>query len=350
MVNTEKDYYKILGISESEKKLNQDEFNKLIKKNYKKLALKYHPDKLTKASEKERKEGEEKFKEITEAYDVLSNPEKRNQYDNKGMDFDLSDMFSGFGFNPFGGRSRQRVNRGTDAETYVFITLKEAYNGVKKQIKVERKKPCKTCKGTGSSDGSNTTCPHCNGTGMLSERMQMGPGAFSIRQGPCHHCNATGKIIKNPCKKCNGTGLESEKVNEIYDIPKGVVNGLTINVPGAGNAPVNGDGINGDLLIKVIIKDDNYFKVVDGINLIHYEEVPFNECLLGFEKEIDTIDGGKVKIKADELTPHGKSFLFKGKGMPHYNNNNIVGDYAVIINYKLPNKLTNEQREKLKNF
>jgi molecular chaperone DnaJ len=128
------------------------------------------------------------------------------------------------------------------------------------------------------------------------------------------------------------------------------VNGLIISVPGAGNAPQGGNGVNGDLLIEVVIKEDNYFTRPDEINLIHYAEVPFNECLLGFEKEFEAIDGTKVKVKAPELTPHGKSFIFKGKGMPHYNNPNIVGDYAVVVNYKLPTSLTKEQKKKLKDF
>lgn len=349
MVNTEKDYYKILGITEEEKNLPENEFNKICKNKFKKLALKYHPDKWSKATEKERKEAEEKFKEISEANDILSNPEKRRQYDNNGLDFDISDMFSRFGFGHFGNK-RQRINKGTNVESVVFLTLKEAYNGVKKKITVERKKQCKKCNGTGSSDGSNTTCPHCHGSGMLSEQMQMGPNAFSIRQRPCPHCNATGKIIKNPCKHCNGSGLETQKTIEEYDIPRGVVSGLTINVQGAGNAPLNGDGINGDLLIKIIVQDDLYFKRVDGINLIHYAEIPFNECLLGVEKEFEAIDGSKIKVKIPELTKHGESFVYKGKGMPHFNDNNVIGDYAIIINYKLPKSLTNEQKEKLKNF
>lgn len=350
MANTDKDFYKILGITEEEKNLSQEEFNKILKKKHRKLALKYHPDKWTNASEEERKNAEENFKEISEAYNTLSNSDKRRKYDNNGFDMnDLSDMFSGFGFNPFGGMGR-RVNRGSNVETYVFITLKEAYTGARKSVTVERQTSCSHCNGTGSSDGSSTTCHHCNGTGMISERMQMGPGTFSIRQGPCPHCNATGRIIKTPCKKCNGTGLQTEKTVEHYNIPKGVINGLTINVSGAGNAPLNGDGINGDLYIKVIIKEDSYYKVTEGINLVHYEEVPFNECLLGFEKEFEAIDGTKVKLKIPELTPHGKSFTFKGKGMPHYNNNNMIGDYIIVINHKLPNSLTNEQREKLKNF
>ena len=350
MENREKDYYKILGITEEEKNLNQDEFNKVCKRNFKKLAIKYHPDKLSKASEEERKKGEEKFKEISEAYDVLSTPEKRRRYDNNGLDIDLEDIFSNFGFNPFNAQNRQRVNKGSDINASIFVTLKESFSGVKKQFVVERETECKTCHGTGSSDGTITTCSHCHGTGMFSERMQMGPNSFSVRQGPCPYCNATGKIVKNPCKDCNGTGVKHIKTTEEYFIPKGVINGLTLNIKGKGNAPINGEGINGDLVLKVFVKEDSYFKKVEGLNLIHYAEIPFNECLLGFEKEFEAIDGSKVIVKAPELTPDGKAFIFNGKGLPHLNDNNIVGDYAIIVKYVLPDSLTDEQKEKLKNF
>lgn len=339
-MNTDKDFYKILGVS---KDCSEND----IKNAFKKLAKRYHPDKYATASEQERKDAEEKFKEISEAYDVLSNPDKRRQYDNGGMDFDISDIFSNF--SPFGRTRRQQVNKGTNVKAYVFLTLKEAYNGATKSINITRNKSCSSCNGTGSADGLDTTCPHCKGTGIITETKQMAPGSFSMRQGPCHYCHGTGKIIKNPCKKCNGSGLQSDTTTEKYDIPKGAVNGLIINVPGAGNAP-NGNGINGDLHIEIVIKEDSYFKKIDEINLVHYAEIPFNECLLGFEKEFECIDGTKVKVKAPELTQHGKSFIFKGKGMPHYNNPNVIGDYAVVINYKLPTSLTNEQKKKLKEF
>lgn len=343
MINTEKDYYEILGVS---KDASEDE----IKKAYRKLAVKYHPDKLANASEKERQEGEDKFKEISEAYDILSDPQKRQQYDHGGIN--LNDIFNHFGggFNPFNGSMRQRVNKGSNVKAYVFITIKEAYTGCNKEVKVNREKPCSKCNGTGSADGKNSTCPHCNGSGMISETIQMGPGSFTFSQRPCPHCHATGKIITKPCNHCKGTGTETESTTEYYQIPRGVVNGLIINVPGAGNTPHGGNGINGDLLIEVVVKKDSYFERPDEINVIHYAEIPFNECLLGFEKEFEALDGTKVKVKAPELTPHDKSFVFKGKGMPHYNNPNMVGDYIIIIKHKLPTSLTNEQKKKLKDF
>ena len=291
----QKDYYEILGVS---KDASDDD----IKKAYRKLAMKYHPDRWVNGTEEEKKDAEQKFKEISEANEVLSDPQKRQMYDNGGFEFnsegfDPFDMFRnmaegfdggfGSGFGDFFGGRRQRVNRGSNVQAHVSMTLEEAYFG--------------------------------------------------------------GKKITTPCSHCNGSGLESVTTTETFDFPRGLSDGMVINIPGMGNEP-NGGGQNGDLHIIVHIYENSYYTRPDEINLIHYDEVPFNECLLGFKKEYMAIDGTKVVVDAPELTPHGKAFIFKGKGMPHPNNPNIVGDYAVIINYKLPNKLTNEQKKKLKDF
>lgn len=347
-----KDYYEILGITEDEKKLSGNAFNEICKKKYRTAAMKYHPDRWVNGTEEEQKEAEQKFKDISEANEILSNPEKREQYDNGGIpDFDLNDIFSHFrgGFDMWGNSHRKTVNKGSNIKTKVTITLEEAFNGGEKEIIINRANKCHTCEGTGSKDGKDTTCPHCKGTGMITETHQVNRMSFSMSQRPCPFCNATGRIITNPCSTCNGKGLEYKTVHEKIMLPKGLVDGIIIQIPNAGNAPT-GDGINGDLLIEVSVKEHEYFTRVDDLNLVHYDEVPFNECLLGFEKTYKTIDGNEVKVKADELTPHGKAFIFKGKGMPHHKNNNIHGDYAVVINYKLPNKLTKEQKKKLKDF
>ena len=340
-----KNYYEILGVSEN---ATQDEISKVFKK----LAKQYHPDRWVNASENEQKEAEEKFKEISEAYDILSNPDKRREYDNGGMP-DLEEIFSQFG-NPFGsmfGRhSHQRVNKGTNIQVNVDITLEEAYHGVDKKVNISRKEKCTSCNGTGSKDGKDSKCLHCNGTGMVTETYQMGPGSFSMSQKPCSHCKGTGKIIKNPCTACKGSGIVNKNTMDTISIPRGLSDGMAFAIQGAGNAPINGNGINGDLIVRVHIKEDKYFSRPDDLNLIHYDEVPFNECILGFSKEYKTIDGSTVTVNAPELTPHGKAFIFKGKGMQHPQNPNVMGDYAVVINYKLPNKLTKEQKEKLKDF
>ena len=355
-----KDYYEILGITEEEKKLSQSEFEKVLKKKYRSSALKYHPDRWANGTDEEKKDAEQKFKEIAEANEVLSDPQKRQMYDNGGFEFntdgfDPFEMFRnmagsfGGGFSDFFGGGRQRVNRGSSVQAHVSMTLEEAYFGGDKKVTVTRQKSCIHCNGTGSADGKTSTCPQCQGRGRIAKHIQLSPNSYQTIETVCQHCGGTGKKITTPCSHCNGSGLESVTTTETFDFPRGLSDGMVINVPGMGNEP-NGGGQNGDLHIIVHIYPHSYYTRPDEINLIHYDDVPFNDCLLGFKKEYMAIDGTKVVVDAPELTPHGKAFIFKGKGMPHPNNPNIVGDYAVVINHKLPNKLTDEQKKKLKDF
>lgn len=349
----QKDYYEILGVP-------KDSSDEDIKKAYRKLALKFHPDMWVNGTEEEKKEAEAKFKEIAEANEVLSDPQKRQMYDNGGFEFNADgfdpfemfrNMTGGFGegFSDFFGRGRQRVNRGSNVQAHVSMTLEEAYFGGDKKINVTRQKSCLHCNGTGSADGKPTDCPHCKGSGRVTKHIQLGPNAYQTIHSVCQHCGGSGKKITNPCPHCKGSGLESVTTTETIELPRGLADGMVLNMPGMGNEP-SGGGQNGDLHVVVHIYPHSYYTRPDEINLIHYDDVPFNECLLGFRKEYMAIDGSKVVVSAPELTPHGKAFIFKGKGMPHPNNPNIVGDYAVIINHKLPNKLTDEQKKKLKDF
>lgn len=357
-----KDYYKILEISDDEKKLNVEEFNSICKKKFHSLALKLHPDRLSNCTEEEKKIAEEKFKDVAEAYEVLSDPKKRAQYDNGGIDFnfeglDPMDIFmrmggmGGFG-NPFGsffGGNEQRVRKGSDVQVVVEMTLEEAYNGGERTIQIPKSIKCSHCHGTGSEDGKLHKCPDCNGSGFVQEKQQFA-GGFSLRKRPCMKCMGSGKLISNICHKCNGSGYEKKYVTETIDLPKGLVDGLVVMVPELGNECDDPNGINGNLRVVIKIKEHPYFKMADDVNIIHYEEVPFVDALLGFEKDIKCIDGSTVRLKVPELTKHGEAFFFRGKGMPSYNNNNVFGDYAVVVNYKMPNKLTNSQRNMLKNF
>lgn len=357
-----KDYYKILGITEEEKNLPDNEFAAVCKKKYHTAALKYHPDRWANSSEDEKKEAEEKFKEIAEANEVLSDPQKRAQYDNGGSDFDFGSMdpmdifrraaqgFGGFGgFDFFGGRNR--VSKGKDSVTNITITLEEAYNGCSKTVSVKRDRKCSHCNGNGSSDGKKHLCKRCNGSGYVTERRQFGPGQFMQSSSPCPDCHGTGKDSKvEPCKYCNGSGVEYEIAKETIDIPKGVDNNMAFRVEGLGSSPEDPNGINGDLIVNISVTEDSYFKRPDTLNLVHYENVPFNECMLGFKKDFKCIDGTEVTVHCKELTKPGETFFFKGKGMPNPNNPRQFGDYAVVINYKLPNKLTEEQKEKLRKF
>jgi molecular chaperone DnaJ len=186
---------------------------------------------------------------------------------------------------------------------------------------------------------------------MESEMKQFGRGQFSVTSHPCTKCHGTGKDNSfSVCKHCNGSGVAYEYVTEEIEIPKGVDDGMAFRVDGRGNAP-EGNGVNGNLIVHVKIIKDNYFERPDNLNLIHYESVPFTEALLGFKKEFKCVDGSKVTVNAHELTKPGEAFIFKGKGMPDImSGGKVVGDYAVVINYELPNKLTNKQKELLENF
>ena len=352
-MSNKKDYYEILGVT---KDASADE----IKKKYRTAAMKWHPDRWANGTDEEKKAAEEKFKDIAEAYEVLSDPQKRQMYDNGGMDFDADGGFDpmdifrrmaeegGFGsmFGGFGHRSR--VNRGADIVAEVEITLKEAYDGVSKSVEVKRPKQCSHCHGVGSEDGKDTTCPDCHGSGFIRNTRRQG-NMFFTTNTTCPKCHGTGKVITNPCHKCGGSGIEYAIEHVNVDIPSGVSDGMTLIMEGGGAAP-EGGGINGNLNIVVSVKDDNYFSRPDQFNIVHYEDVPFTECLLGFKKEFNAIDGTKVTVNAPELTRDGQPFYFRGKGMPDINGRRPNGDYAVVIRYKMPNKLTKEQREKLKNF
>lgn len=352
----QKDYYAILGV---DKNASEDD----IKKAYRKLAMKYHPDRWVNDSDEAKKAAEQKFKEVAEANEVLSDPQKRQMYDNGGFEFDAegfdpTEIFrnmagmGGFGDmfgDMFGNSRRQRVNKGSNIQTTLTLSLEEAFNGGEKQITVVRNKSCIHCNGTGSADGKSCVCPHCKGKGVITNMEAYAPNSFQMTKTTCPHCHGTGKNITTPCSNCHGSGLEETITVETIKIPRGLSSGMVINIQGMGNEPV-GEGINGDLQVIINILPNDYFVRPDEINLIHYDEVPFNECLLGFKKEYKTIDGGTIFVDVPELTPHGKAFIFKGRGMPHPNNPNVVGDYAVVINHKLPSKLTNEQKDKLKNF
>lgn len=339
-----KDYYKILGIN---KNASENE----IKSAFKKLAVTWHPDKFATESEEKKKEAEEKFKDINEAYSVLSDKEKRAQYDNP-----QPEGFDGWcGFNPFDpfGRSsqQQRVNIGTDIRLTLNVSIEEAYKGTLKKLKFKKKEHCSECNGTGSKDGIESACPHCNGTGMFREESRNG-NSFFIKQSPCPFCGGSGKTIKNPCEKCNGTGLEQKEVIEEFEVPSGVFTGAGMTINGKGNMP-KGEGIPGTIQLVFNVLNDDYYQIDPNniININHIEEVPFNEALLGCEREVTLIDGTKKKIKIEEGCQDGKKYLFRGKGMPNimqpYNGN---GDFIVMIKFKYPTKLSKDQKELLKNW
>ncbi len=355
-----RDFYEVLGVSKS---ASESE----IKKAYRQLALKYHPDKNP-----DDKEAEEKFKEAAEAYEVLSNPEKKGRYDQFGHagmggagnggyggGMNMDDIFSQFGDifggggNPFesffggggGGRGRSRtVNRGSNLRIKVKLTLEEVLNGVEKKIKVNKAISCNTCGGSGAQAGSGSfnTCGTCKGAGQVKRVTSSFLGQMQTIT-TCPTCNGEGQTIVNKCKACSGNGTQqSEEVISIQ-IPAGVAEGMQLNVQGKGNAAERG-GIPGDLL--VIIEEVEHPNLVrDGDHLIHDLYISFIDATLGTSVEIPTLDG-KAKIKIDAGTQGGKVLRLKGKGLPSVNSH-YKGDLLVNINVWTPQQLSSEEKKAL---
>ena len=334
-----KDYYKILGVDKSS---TQDE----IKKSYRKKAMQYHPDKNPGD-----KQSEEKFKECAEAFEVLSDPQKKQQYDqfgsvgggnfnsNRGHGFSMDDIFSQFGdifgFGGFG-NSQKTKKRGSDLRIKVEITLDEVISGADKKIKYSRQTKCDTCDGSG---GENTTnCALCNGSGYRSIVQQTPFGV--IRQSiQCQGCRGEGKTIKDPCKKCNGSGSSTSQ--EIIDIkiPKGSVNGTYMSVPGYGNWHKGGEF--GDLQIIIEeIPDDNFVR--DENNLIYEQEISIIDAILGKEFKIKS-PTGNISFTVQPGTQHGKVIRIPGKGVPIYNLD--TGDLYIKISIRIPKTINKEQRD-----
>lgn len=344
-----RDYYEILGVEKG-----ADE--KAIKKAYKRLAMKYHPDRT-----KGDKNAEEKFKEINEAYEVLVDKEKRANYDQyghaafenggfggaggfggfaNGGDFGdifgdiFSDMFGG------GGRGRQRVVRGEDLRYDLEITLEEAVKGVTKDIKIDTLAECDHCHGSGAEKDSKVeTCSSCHGSGRV--RRQSG---FFVQEMTCPSCHGTGKIIENPCKKCHGDGRVYKKKNLSVKVPPGVDTGNQLRLSGEGAAGENGAPA-GDLYVVIHVKEHHIFQR-DGSNLYCEVPVSFTMAALGGEIEVPTLDG-RVKLKIPAETQTGKLFRMRGKGVSAVRGG-YAGDLIVKITVETPVRLNEEQKELLR--
>lgn len=356
-----RDYYEVLGIS---KTATPEE----IKKAYRKKAIEYHPDKNP-----GNKEAEEKFKEAAEAYEVLSNPEKRSRYDQfghagvggaasggfSGEGMSMEDIFSQFGdifgghFGGFGGggfggggRTHKHVNRGTDLRVKVKLTLKEISTGVEKKIKVKKYVSCKACNGTGAENGTAyTTCSTCNGSGVVTRVQQTFLGAMQSTS-TCPTCGGEGKTITKKCAACNGEGILKEDEIITINIPAGVMEGMQLSMSGKGNAARHG-GVNGDLLI--LIEEEPHDELLrDENDLIYNALLDFPTAALGGTLEIPTIDG-KVKVKIDPGTQPGKVLRLRGKGLPSVNRYG-VGDLLVNLSVYIPEKLNSEEKKSIEKF
>jgi chaperone protein DnaJ len=363
-----RDYYEVLGV---EKGASADE----IKKAYRKLAMKYHPDRNPGD-----KEAEEKFKEVGEAYEVLSDDDKRARYDQygfAGVDPNYAagaggagfggagfGGFNGAGFGGFGdfgdifsdlfgggGGSARRsgassARRGENIMTRLDLTFEEAAFGCDKEVSAPRIENCAVCNGTGSADGNVETCPKCHGTGQ-EQVIQNFMGMQMRSTAPCSQCGGKGKIIKNPCSTCKGKGKVRRTNKVLVKIPAGVNEGQSVRVRGAGNVGTGG-APNGDLLAEVHIKPHKLFKRRE---FDVYCEVPisFAQAALGAEIEVPTLDG-KVTYTIPEGTQTGREFVLRGKGIPQVGNPKLRGDHHFTVVVETPTKLTNEQKELLRQF
>ena len=346
-----RDYYEVLGVNKS---ASADQ----IKSAYRKLAVKHHPDK-----NKGDKAAEEKFKEASEAYHVLSNSERKQNYDNFGhaafenggggrggfgnFDFSnhFSDIFEDFFGEGFGGgrRSRRSNNRGSDLRYDLSISLEEAFSGKKQDIKFSTSEKCDTCSGSGSKPGHQAgTCSMCGGHGQVRSSQ----GFFTVQQ-TCPQCAGAGEEITHPCSSCNGQGKKQASKRLSVTIPKGVDDGTRIRLSGKGEAGSRGGG-SGDLYLFINVHSHDLFKRSDE-NLFFECPVSIADAALGTSIEIPTIDGGKAKIKIPAGTQSGKQFRLRGKGMPYMRGNDF-GDLYVQVNTEVPISLNKEQKELLEKF
>ena len=347
-----RDYYEVLGVNKS---ASSDQ----IKTAYRKQAVKYHPDK-----NKGDKAAEEKFKEASEAYHVLSNSERKQNYDNFGHaafenggggrggfgNFDFSGSFSdifedffGEGFGSGGRRSRRSNNRGSDLRYDLSISLEEAYSGKKENIKFSTSEKCNTCGGSGSKPGHNTgSCSMCGGHGQVRSSQ----GFFTVQQ-TCPQCSGSGEVITDPCTSCNGQGKNQASKRLSVTIPKGVDDGTRIRLAGKGEAGSRG-GSNGDLYLFINVYSHELFKRSEE-NLFFEYPISITDAALGVEIKIPTIDGGKAKIKIPAGTQSGKQFRLREKGMPLMRGSGY-GDLYIQVNTEVPVSLNKEQKELLEKF
>ncbi len=354
---SKRDYYEVLGVDKSASEAE-------IKKAYRKVAIKYHPDKNP-----DNPEAEEQFKEAAEAYDVLSNGDKKARYDQYGhagvggaaggggfggggMSMDdifshFGDIFGGGGFGGFGGfggsgGGRRRVNRGSNLRIKVKLTLEEILNGAEKKVRVNKYISCDTCHGSGAEGNARTTCNTCHGTGQVTKVVNSFLGQMQT-QTTCPQCGGEGEIITSKCKTCHGNGIVKGEEVITLNIPAGVSDGMQLSMSGKGNAAARG-GVPGDLIILIEeIEHEDLER--DGMNLLHDHFISFPDAALGTSIEIPTLEG-KARVKIAPGTQPGKVLRLKGKGLPDVNSYG-KGDLLVTINVWVPKELLEVERAEL---
>jgi molecular chaperone DnaJ len=366
---SKKDYYDVLGV---QKTVTKDE----LKSVYRKLALKYHPDR------NKSPEAEEKFKEISEAYAVLSDQEKRKRYDTyghvgseevfRGSEDNFAEIFKDIGFGnvgdifeqifgrmggggggfnndpfSFNSRTSNRRRRGRDLLYDVDMTLEEVVRGKKEEIQIPTIEDCSVCSGTGASPGTSPQiCPTCNGQGQTRRVYNQNQFSTFISLDTCNTCHGEGKIIEKPCNTCHGNGKVRKANNLKIDIPSGVEDGVTLRISGKGES-IQG-GMNGDLLVRVHILPHQLFKVLDDGDLMYNYDISFIDLILGTETRIPTIDGTE-KLKIPACTKANAVFKIKGKGLPRYGKFGRGSQY-VKIEVRLPDKINDIQKNLLKDL
>lgn len=349
-----RDYYEVLGVS---KNATDDE----LKKAYRKKAIQYHPDKNPGD-----KEAEEHFKEVAEAYDVLSDPEKRSRYDQfghaglggaagggfggGGMSMEdifsrFGDLFGGFGgfggFSDMGGGSRRRVRRGSDLRVRVKLSLADISKGVEKKVKVKKQVVCSKCRGDGTEEANGkTTCQTCHGTGVVTRVSNTFLGAMQT-QSTCPTCHGEGEIITKPCSKCKGEGVEIGEEVISFHIPAGVAEGMQMSVNGKGNAAPRG-GVNGDLIV-VIAEEPDPNLIRNGNDLIYNLLISVPLAIKGGSVEVPTIDG-RAKIRIEAGTQPGKMLRLRNKGLPSVNGYG-TGDQLVNVNVYIPESIDTKDEQ-----
>ena len=370
MAENKRDYYEVLGIAKS---ASEDD----IKQAYRKAALKWHPDRWVSGTDAEKKTAEANFKEASEAYSVLSDPQKRAKYDQFGFagvdpsaapDFSqgfgslndiLNNLFGGAfgfgggggfgGFESFfgGGRSEgAHTLRGRDIRTRVSLTLEEIASGTVKEVSIERNRPCPECGGKGAKNASDIkTCPTCHGSGQV-QRVVNSLFGRTVTYEVCPECGGEGKVVTNPCKRCGGSGVERRRETVRVNIPAGVEDGMQITVRGEGNSAPRG-GVNGDLLVVVSEKPHNSLKR-EGNNLFYTRVISVTDAILGTSIDIPAI-GGVKKLKLDPGTQSGTVVRLRGSGLPSVNSYG-TGDLYVKILVWIPRKLRGSDKEAVENL
>lgn len=354
-----KDYYGTLGVDR-----NASESD--IKSAFKRLSLKYHPDRQAGKSEEEKKEAEERFKEIAEAYATLSDKDKRKQYDTYGgvngqsfSSMSMDEVFERFksemGFGPFGGEPFSHFNfedggnarkKGRTIKLNVHVSAREIYDRSTKTVTYERYEPCRQCHGSGlGKNGKILSCPNCGGTGMVTQERRI--GISILRQSSvCPTCKGSGKMISDPCHNCGGNGLERMKSKIDIQIPNGCTDNSYMTIPKKGNYCDNGDGETGDLIV-IFKLDDNRFEIMEnGIDIMTEINVPVIDCVIGGEQYAESVSGKTLKFSIRQGTSDGDTYTLNGAGMPDGRGGH--GKMYVRIRMVMPSSLTREDIKLLK--